>query len=104
MASYLTLSLCKQHLIIDSSVTTDDAYIGQLMDVAEAAVERDIDVPLATLVDGAGHLPAPIIQAMLLTVGNLYANREPVAIGTIASKVPYTFEYLKDLYKNHPVG
>jgi hypothetical protein len=49
-------------------------------------------------------LPAPITQAMLLVVGNLYANREPVAIGVSAVNVPYTFEYLKGLYKNHPVG
>ena len=48
--------------------------------------------------------PAPIIQAMLLTVGNLYANREPVAMGTIVTAVPYTFEYLKGLYKKHALA
>ncbi len=104
MANYLTLSTVKQHLIVDASFTDDDAYIGGLMNVAEAVVERDIDVPLATLVDGAGNLPAPITQAMLLVVGNLYANREPVAIGTITASIPYTFDYLKGLYKNHPIG
>ena len=104
MAQYLTLALCKQHLLVDSTVTEDDEYIGQLMDVAERVVERDIDIPLATLVDGSGNLPAPITQAMLLVVGNLYANREPVAIGASAVNVPYTFEYLRGLYKNHPVG
>lgn len=104
MARYLTLASTKKHLIVDDSFTDDDTYISGLMDVAEAVVERDIDQPLVTLEDGAGNLPAPITQAMLLVVGNLYANREPVAIGASAVNVPYTFEYLKGLYKNHPVG
>ena len=104
MARYLTLASTKKHLIVDDSFTDDDAYITSLMNVAEAVVERDIDQPLVTLEDGAGNLPAPITQAMLLVVGNLYANREPVAIGASAVNVPYTFEYLKGLYKNHPVG
>lgn len=104
MSRYLTLASTKKHLIVDDSFTDDDTYISGLMDVAEAVVERDIDQPLATLEDGAGNLPAPITQAMLLVVGNLYANREPVAIGASAVNVPYTFEYLKGLYKNHPVG
>lgn len=104
MARYLTLASTKKHLIVDDSFTDDDTYIASLMNVAEAVVERDIDQPLVTLEDGAGNLPAPITQAMLLVVGNLYANREPVAIGASAVNVPYTFEYLKGLYKNHPVG
>ena len=104
MARYLTLASTKKHLIVDDSFTDDDTYITSLMNVAEAVVERDIDQPLVTLEDGAGNLPAPITQAMLLVVGNLYANREPVAIGARAVNVPYTFEYLKGLYKNHPVG
>lgn len=102
--NYLTLELAKQHLLVDASVTEDDDYITQLCDVAEAAVEVDIDRPLITLTDSNGNLPAPILQAMLLTVGNLYANREPVAIGVAANAIPHTYDYLKGLYKNYPVG
>lgn len=101
---WLTLELAKQHLIVDADVHDDDDYITQLCDVAEAAVEVDIDRPLVTLTDAAGKLPAPIIQAMLLTVGNLYANREPVAIGVAANAIPHTYDYLKGLYKNYTVG
>ena len=101
---YLTLTMAKQHLLVDASVTEDDSYITQLCDVAEAAVEVDLDRKLVTLEDADGNLPAPIIQAMLLTVGNLYANREPVAMGTIVTAVPYTFEYLKGLYKKHALA
>ena len=102
--NYLTLALAKKHLLVDSTFTDDDDYITQLCDVAEAAVEVDIDRPLGLLVDASGNLPAPIIQAMLLTVGNLYANREPVAIGVAANAIPHTSDYLKGLYKNYPVG
>jgi hypothetical protein len=102
--TYLTLELAKQHLVVDPSVTIDDDYITQLCDVAEAAVQVDLDRPLVELEDVNGHLPAPIIQAMLLTVGHLYANREPVAMGVAANAIPYTFEYLKGLYKKHPLA
>ena len=101
---YLTLELAKQHLLVDAEVTEDDSYITQLCDVAEAAVEVDVDRPLASLVDNSGNLPKPIVQAMLLMVGNLYANREPVAVGVSVNKVPYTFDYLKDLYKDYPLS
>lgn len=101
---YLTLTMAKQHLLVDASVTEDDSYITQLCDVAEAAVEVDLDRKLVALEDADGNLPAPIIQAMLLTVGNLYANREPVAMGVAANAIPYTFEYLKGLYKKHALA
>ena len=46
------------------------------------------------------HLP--IIHAMLLMIGNLYANREPVAFGTVV-KLPYSYEYLIGLYKHYEI-
>ena len=45
-------------------------------------------------------LPPAIGHAMLLMIGNLYANREPVAYGTV-TKVPLTYEYLIGLYKKY---
>ena len=101
---YLTLTLAKQHLLVDASVTEDDSYITQLCDVAEAAVEVDLDRKLVTLEDADGNLPAPIIQTMLLTVGRLYSNREDVAIGVAVNAIPYTFEYLKGLYKKYALA
>lgn len=101
---YLTLTMAKQHLLVDASVTEDDSYITQLCDVAEAAVEVDLDRKLVTLEDADGNLPAPIIQAMLLTVGRLYSNREDVAIGVAVNAIPYTFEYFKGLYKKYALA
>jgi uncharacterized phiE125 gp8 family phage protein len=38
---------------------------------------------------GPGHpLPRAVVQAMLLTVGHLYTNREDVVTGTIATQLP----------------
>jgi hypothetical protein len=48
----------------------------------------------------SGVLPKPIYQAILLMVGQLYENREPVVSGTIVTKIPYTLEYLLAPYKN----
>jgi len=82
---------------------TADRY-STLLEAMQRAVGKDATVLYAALEDADGKLPAPIIQAMLLTVGNLYANREPVAMGVAANAIPYTFDYLKGLYKKHPLA
>lgn len=96
---YVTVDDAKKHLNIDASFTDDDTYISDLITVAEDAVSRHIDIALDELVDG-GSLPPSIIHSILLMVGNLYANREPVSYTTVA-KVPYTLEYLLGLYKHY---
>lgn len=102
MAQFLTLADAKAHLLVDSNV--DDTYISALIDVAEKAVLVDVDQPAEVVAGWGGAPPAPVRQAMLLLVGNMYANREPVAIGAAANKVPYTFDYLKGLFKNYPLS
>lgn len=102
MARYLELEEVKSHLVVDSTV--DDAYIGRLMEVAEGTVEAELDRPLIGLEDAQGNLPAPVRHAMLLVVGTLYANREAVAVGVSAVKLPYTLDWLQGLYKNYPLS
>jgi hypothetical protein len=98
---YISLSDAKKHLNIDTSFTDDDTYINSLINVAELAVEKHLNIALSELKDeGTNLVPSPIIQAMLLLIGNLYANREPVAF-TSVNKVPYAFEYLLSLYRNY---
>lgn len=46
------------------------------------------------------ELPKPLYQAMLLMIGQLYENREPVIAGVSVSKVPFTVEMLIAPYKN----
>lgn len=98
---YLTLEQVKKHLLIDESFTADDLYLTDLITVAEDSVSKHLDIALEELVEG-GLLPPSVIHAMLLMIGNLYANREPVAYGTVV-KIPYTYEYLVGLYKKYEI-
>ena len=85
---YVTLTEAKKHLNIDESFQDDDNYIGVLIQVAEEAIAHHIDIALEDMVVD-GVLPSAIHHSILLLVGNLYANREPVAYTSVA-KVPYT--------------
>ena len=96
---YVSLCEAKKHLLIDNSFNGDDEYILALIDVAVDAVAINLNVQLDSITVG-GELPPAVKAAILLLVGNLYANREPVAY-TSVSKVPYTFDYLISLYKNY---
>ena len=98
---YLTLEQAKKHLLVDDGFKADDSYITDLIKVAEDSVSRHLDIALEELDEG-GNLPPSIIHAMLLMIGNLYANREPVTFGTVV-KIPFTYEYLVGLYKKYEV-
>ena len=75
---YVTLCEAKKHLLVDNSFKDDDEYILALIDIAEDAVSININIPLDSITVG-GELPPAVKAAILLLVGNLYANREPVA-------------------------
>lgn len=89
----------KQHLIIDHC--DDDQYLADLITVAENAVCRDLNLhSLKDIEDCTGMLPASVIQAMLLLIGTLYANRESVSYGN-PTVVPHSYQYLLDLNRNY---
>lgn len=96
---YLSINDVKRHLIIDHS--EDDLYIADLITVAEDAVRRDLNLySLKDIEDCNGMLPASVMQAMLLLIGTLYANRESVSYGQ-AHIVPHSYEYLISLARNY---
>lgn len=97
---YLNLSQIKKHLNIDTDFTDDDEYLMDLASVAENAVQTHIDINLSELEDEDGTIPMPIIQAMLLFVGTLYAKRESIVFGS-ATEVPLAYDYLLGLYRNY---
>ncbi len=99
---YLTLKDAKQHINVDEEYTHDDGYITSLIAVAEEAVMRHIDRPLAELLDENGGLPPPVCHAVRFLVGQLYANREPASFAN-AYEVPYTYGFLVSLYKRYTV-
>lgn len=97
---YVKLEEAKKHLLLDDSFKDDDLYILGLIDVAEDAVARNLNLKLDELAVDGEFTPPAVIHAILLLIGNLYANREPVSYSSV-NKVPYTFDYLISLYKNY---
>ncbi len=99
---YITLNQAKAHLLVDEDFTGDDVYITNLITVAQDSIAQHLDIALDELEDGNGQLPPSIVHAMLLMIGNLYANREPVSYSSVA-EVPYTYKYLIGLYKHYSI-
>lgn len=98
---FVTLQDTKKHLNIDENFKDDDTYISTLILVAEDSVAQHLDIALDSLaVDG--KLPPSVKHSILLMIGNLYANREPVSYSSVV-KVPYTLEYLLGLYKHYNI-
>jgi uncharacterized phiE125 gp8 family phage protein len=49
-------------------------------------------------------IEAPLLQAVLLTVGNFYANREPLIVGTTAAELPMNVLWLLQDYRLFPMA
>lgn len=99
--NHLTLKLIKEHLNLDNDFTLDDEYLSMLGGVVEKVVERHIDDSFAYLANtNGGHLPAPLIQAMLLLLGTYYSNREHIAFNA-NYEVGNSYTFLIDLYRNY---
>jgi hypothetical protein len=96
---YITIEQAKKHLNVDEEFKSDDLYILDLITVSEDAISKHLNIALNEL-EAGGQLPPAITHAMLLMVGNLYANREPVSYGIMA-KIPLSYEYLIGLYKKY---
>ena len=90
---YVKLEEAKKHLLLDDSFKDDDLYILGLIDVAEDAVARNLNLKLDELAVDGEFTPPAVIHAILLLIGNLYANREPVSYSSV-NKVPYTLKWL----------
>ncbi len=52
----------------------------------------------------ASDVPEIIKQAILLTIGNFYSNRESVIVGRMVSELPQNSKWLLDTYKVQIVG
>lgn len=91
----IDLANVKMHLRVDGD--EEDALIGGYVEAAKAHVEQHCD---RKLVDADPVEPEEmgltrdVEQAILLLVGHWYANREAVAVGTIATAMPLAVERL----------
>lgn len=95
-----TLDSIKAHLNIDKEYQEDDELLIMYAQASEDAIEKHINCKLNNMMNDEGYVPASVQSAILLMIGNLYANRESVAIGN-AVKIPYSMEYLINLNKNY---
>lgn len=91
----LDLATVKMHLRVDGD--EEDALIGGYIEAAKAHIEQHCDRKLVETdpvePDEMG-LTRDVEQAVLLLVGHWYANREAVAVGTIATAMPLAVERL----------
>lgn len=104
MATYITLEEAKDHLRVDFD--DDDRYIETLCDVAEASLESNLGITLDNLVlsGSLSDLPADVKHAGKLLLSHFYEVREPVMVGTIVSKLPYSVTYLLAAHKYWTIG
>lgn len=72
----------KKHLNIDHN--EDDAYIEELIAVAEDAAATYLNRPISEVVDAEGKLKPAVRHAIRLLVGTYYANRESVVFSAPA--------------------
>lgn len=91
----MDLERIKKHLNIDVSFVDDDVYLMELYNVSKTIVEKHT---CTTFNDD--EIPHPLQQAILLLIGNYYANRESIAFAS-AGEIPLTYTYILDLYKNY---
>jgi hypothetical protein len=107
MAAMLDLSLIKSHCRVDPDFTGDDAlltiYAGAAARYVQSWTRRTLyqnatDPGFATDED-ALLLDDDIRAAMLLCIGNWYANREAAVIGDTAVALPLAVEDLLQPYR-----
>lgn len=99
---YVTLEEAKRHLQIEEGYEGDDQYIIALIEAAEVVVADHIKYDSLSKAFPEGSAPLPVKHAILLMVGNLYANREPVAFAQ-SYEVPLSYKYLLGPYVNYRV-
>ncbi len=99
---YVTLELAKKHLNVEDEYEGEDLYIESLIAVAEGKVAKELCVTVDELatIDGGKDIPAPLRQAILLSIGAYYAFREEVT--TIQSRpLEQGVKYLVSLYRDY---
>jgi len=84
------------HLRVEESETAENEPLQSLIDAAADYVAQYIGRPVPWN-DDAGDpvpLPASVKAAMLLIIGDMYANREARFVGTIQTDNPAVFNML----------
>lgn len=98
----ISLELIKKHLNIDADYTEDDTLLTHYRDVAYKVIYEHLDEDIDRLLSkGDGDIPSPLLQGILLLIGDFYQSRESVAFNSAPVELPLSFNYLMSLYKNY---
>lgn len=99
---YITVEDIKKHLNINDDFKGDDEYLAYLITVAEDAVSIHIDRNLSEVADeNGGELPAVLIHAMKLFIGDMYQSRESTSFNGSPTEIPFSYTYLTSLYRRY---
>lgn len=79
-------TLAADQYLVDA--TEMEGRIDPAYNISWPTVQDRMSAVTVRAIVGYTALPEPIRQAILLTVGHLYANRESVVVGTIATELP----------------
>jgi len=97
------LTLVKKHLQIPETYTDEDTYLTHLINVAKDAVQWQMN---EIVEEGEQETDPsstnPTLHAMLLLVGELYANRE--ISGANDKSLPKSYDYLISTKRTYTVG
>ena len=94
--------------IYDTQLQYEPSQIQLANDKSFPEITKRNDAVVARYTVGYGSaasdVPEIIKQAILLTIGNFYQNRNSVVIGRIATELPMNVKWLLDTYKVQIVG
>jgi len=93
--------------IYDTQLQYEPSQIQLADDKSFPEITKRNDAVVARYTVGYGtasDVPEIIKQAILLTIGNFYQNRNSVVIGRIATELPMNVKWLLDTYKVQIVG
>lgn len=99
---YYDIAGVLQTLAADQYRVDPTSYEGRIepaYGVAWPSVRDQMATIVVRMVVGHTAVPEPVRQAILLTVGHLYANRESVVVGTITGEVPQSAQSLLFPYR-----
>jgi hypothetical protein len=111
----LNITTLKLQLSIETTYTSDDTLLKNYLDIAVLSVYDYCGIDalsgytlsgytdgLSSTYSGITTLPITIIQAIIMLATHLYLNRTIVSFAQ-GYKIPLSFEFLLEPYKNYTV-
>ena len=96
MPTYISLDDAKKHLNVEHN--EDDAFISELIDVAEDHLSGLLHRQLVSVEESSGELPAALRHALRIIVARIYADREGYRSGRI-TELPFALGSLIGRYQ-----